>query len=50
VLADKKKAYKIRQNHQYVTSDINNDGKPDLIWWDDYNVYVKYSNDEPEDN
>ena len=41
VLADKKKAYKIRQNHQYVLADINNDGNPDLIWWDDYDVYIK---------
>jgi len=50
VMADKKKAKKIRQSRNYVLVDMNNDGYDDLIWYDNYNIYVKYSNDEPENN
>ena len=50
VMADKNKAKKIRESNSYVLSDLNNDGYDDLIWYDNYNVYVKYSNDEPENN
>ncbi len=47
VLADKDKAYKIRQSKSYILADLNNDDHTDLIWWDSYNVYVKYSWDKP---
>jgi hypothetical protein len=50
VLADKNKAQKVRQDNDYVIADMNNDGLSDMIWWDNYNIYVKYSNDEPENN
>ena len=50
VLADKNKAKKTRQSNNYIIADINNDGTSDMIWWDKYNVYIKYSNDKPEDN
>jgi len=29
---------------------MNNDSKKDMIWYDQNSVYIKYSQDEPEDN
>ena len=50
VMADKKKARRIRSDETYLITDMNNDKNNDLIWYDHYNVYIKYSNDVPENN
>ena len=50
VMSWKQKAEKIRRRHTYFFDDINNDGLKDLIWYDKYSVYIKYSNDKKQDN
>jgi len=50
VLADKDKAKKIRDTNRYLFDDINNDWEKDLIWYDNYSVYIKYSGDKAQDD
>ena len=50
VMEDQDKAYTIRKKKNYILSDINQDWIKDMIWWDNYNIYIKYSKDEPKDD
>jgi squalene cyclase len=42
-MKDKDKAQIIRKKKTYVLEDINQDGTEDMVWYDNYNIYIKYS-------
>ena len=50
VMADKQRASKIKRRNTYFLDDLNNDGSDDLIWYDKYSIYIKYSWDKPLKN
>ncbi len=47
VINNKEKASEIREKNTYKIEDMNNDNIDDIIWYDQNNVYIKYSKDKP---
>jgi len=50
VLKNKDKAQIIRKKKTYILEDMNQDWVKDMIWYDNYNIYIKYSSDTPKDD
>ena len=50
VMKNKDKAQIIRKKRNYTLEDMNQDNIKDMIWYDNYNIYIKYSWDQPKDD